>query len=59
MRITGEKTPAAGNTNDVEIAVQLKNLSKFCSTLEMPLINCEINLIFTWFTDCVTSCATG
>ena len=25
----------------------------------MPLINCEINLIFTWSTDCVISSATG
>ena len=25
----------------------------------MPLINCEINLIFTWSEDCVISSATG
>ena len=25
----------------------------------MPLINCEINLILSWFTDCVISPATG
>ena len=25
----------------------------------MPLINCEINLILTWSTDCVTSSAAG
>ena len=25
----------------------------------MPLINCEINLILTWSTDCVISSATG
>ena len=29
---------------DVEIIVQLKYLSNFCRTLEMPLINCEISL---------------
>ena len=25
----------------------------------MPLINCEINLVLTWFTNCVISSATG
>ena len=25
----------------------------------MPLINCEINLILTWSTDCIISSATG
>ena len=43
MRITG-KTPAAGNTDDVKIAVPLKYLSNFGTTLEMLLINFEINL---------------
>ena len=28
--------------------VPLKYLSNFCRTLEMPLINCEVNLILTW-----------
>ena len=37
-KITG-KTPAAGNTKDVEIIVPLKYLSNFWRTLEMPLIN--------------------
>ena len=46
IKITG-KTTAAGNTKDVEIAVLFKYLSKFWKTLEMPLINCEINLILT------------
>ena len=34
--------------------VPLKCLNKFWRTLEMPLINCEINLILTWSTNCVT-----
>ena len=42
-----EEIPAAGHTNNFEIAVPLKNLSNFWRTLEMPLINCEINLILT------------
>ena len=44
IKITG-KTPAAGNTKDVEIIVPLKYLSNLWRTLEMPLINCEVNLI--------------
>ena len=58
IKITG-KTPADGNLKDVEIAVPLKYLSNFWRTLEMPLINCEINLILTWSEDCVISSATG
>ena len=58
IKITG-KTPAAGNTKDVEIAVPLKYLSNFWRTLEMPLINCDINLILIWSEDCVMSSATG
>ena len=38
---------------DVEIMVPLKCLSNFWSTLEMSLINCEINLVLTWSTNCV------
>ena len=56
--ITG-KTPADGNTKDVEIIVPLKYLSNFWRTLEMPLSNCEVNLILTWSKDCVISSATG
>ena len=37
-----------GGTKDVEIIVPLKYLSNFWRTLEMPLINCEVNLIMTW-----------
>ena len=33
--------------------VPLKYLSNFWRTLEMPLINCEVNLILTWSADCV------
>ena len=43
IKITGN-TPADGSTKDVEAAVPLKYLSNFWRILEMPLINCEINL---------------
>ena len=57
IKITG-KTPAAGNTKDVEIIVPLKYLSNFWRTLEMPLINCEVNLELTWSRDCVITNST-
>ena len=57
IKITG-KTPADGNTKNVKVAVPLKYLSNFWRTLEMSLINCEINLILTWSGDCVISSAT-
>ena len=38
---------------DVEIMVPLKYLSNFWRTSEMPLINCEVNLILTWSSHCV------
>ena len=58
VKITG-KTPDDGNTKDVEIIVPLKYLSNFWRTLEMPLINCEVNLILTWSKDCVVTNSTG
>ena len=49
---TGQ-TDDDGKINNVEIMVPLKYLSNFWRTLEMPLINCEVNLILTWSADCV------
>ena len=57
MKITG-KTPADGITKDFEIIVSLKYLSNFWRTLEMSLINCEVNLILTWSKDCVITSST-
>ena len=39
-------------TKNVEIMVLLKYLSNFWRTLEMALINCEINLTLTWSANC-------
>ena len=47
IKITGMFS-AAGNTKGDEIMVPLKHLSNSWRTLEMPLINCEFNLILTW-----------
>ena len=50
-RITG-RTSVASNTNqadtkDVKVAVSLKYFSNFWRTLEMPLIDCELNVMLT------------
>ena len=58
IKLTG-KTPVADNTKDVEIIVPLKHLSNFWRTVEMVLINCEVNLILTWSKDCVITNSTG
>ena len=51
-KITGQ-TGDDGKVNNVEIMVSLKHLSNFWRTLEMPLINCKVNLISTWSTNSV------
>ena len=45
-----EKTGETDNddSKDVEIIVPLKYLCKFWKTLEMSLIDCEINHILNW-----------
>ena len=49
------KAKITGNArvNNVEIMAPLKYLSNFWRTLEMSLINCEVNLIFAWSANCV------
>ena len=39
--------------NNVKIVIPLKNLSNFWRSLNIPLINCEVELILTWFRNCV------
>ena len=34
--------------NNVKIVIPLKHLSNFWRSLEMPLINCEVEIILTW-----------
>ena len=51
-KITGQ-TANNGGINNAETIVPFKYLSNFWRTLEMPLINCEINLILTWSANCV------
>ena len=51
VKVTG-KTGNDG-TKNVEIMVPIKYLSNFWRTLEMLLINCEVNLILAWSEKCV------
>ena len=38
--------------NETEVVVPLKHLSNFWRTLNIPLINCETELILTWSKNC-------
>ena len=58
IKITGN-TPADGNAKVAEIIAPLKYLSNFWRTLEMLLINCEVNLILTWSKDSVITNSEG
>ena len=51
-KMTGQ-TNNDGQINGVEIIVLLKYLSNFWRTLEMSLINCEVEFILNRSTDCV------
>ena len=44
----------AGGTRKVKITVLLKYLSDFWRVPEMLLTNCEINILLTWSSICVT-----
>ena len=51
---------ADGTMKGVKIAVSLKYLSNFWRSLEMPLINCKVELSLKWIENCVlTSAAIG
>ena len=39
--------------NNVKIVIPLKHLNNFWRSLNMPLINCEVELILTWSKNCV------
>ena len=57
------KTNLIGNTennrrkNELKIAVPLKYLSNFWKSLEMPLINCKVELSLEWYENCILSSA--
>ena len=43
------------NVNNVKLVVPLKYVSSFFRSLEMPLVNCKIDLELTWHKDCMIS----
>ena len=45
------------NVNNVKLVVPLKYVSDFFRSLEMPLVNCKIDLELTWHKDCMISSA--
>ena len=47
------KTNDDGDIENVKVMIPLKYLSDFWRTLEMPLINCAVELILTWSRNCV------
>ena len=51
VKMTGQT--GDDGTKNVEIMVPLVYLSVFWRSLELPLINCEVNLILTWSSNCV------
>ena len=51
-KITGQ-TGDDRKINNVEIMAPLKYWSNFWRALEMPVINCEVNLILTYSANCV------
>ena len=46
-----------GIKNGVKIAVPLKYLSNFWRSLEMPLINCKVELSLKWYESCLLTVA--
>ena len=41
------------NVNNVKLVVPLKYVSSFLKSLEMPLVNCKIDLELAWHKDCI------
>ena len=58
VKISGN-IPNNGNKTDTEIIVPLKYVSNFGKTFEMPLINCEVNLILMWSLTCLINNSIG
>ena len=42
-----------GTKNEVKIAIPLKYLSNFWRSLEMPLINCKVEISLNWIENCI------
>ena len=51
------KYKSIDGVNNVKLVVPLKYISNFFRSLEMPLVNCKVDLELTWIKDCVISSA--
>ena len=51
--ITGSLDAGENEKEDVTIAIPLKYLVNFWRSLDIPVINCEITLILSWYKECV------
>ena len=51
--ITGSLDVVEDEKEDVTITIPLKYLGNFWRSLDIPLINCEITLILSWYKECV------
>ena len=49
------RAPDDNNTLDTEVIVSLTYLSNFWRFLDLPLINCEIELDLSWSKECIMS----
>ena len=52
-KIIGSLDAGGDEKEDVTIAIPLKYLGNFWRSLDIPLINCEITLILSWYKECV------
>ena len=50
-------TKANGTKNGIKVAVPLKYLSNFWRLLEIPLINCKVEVSLKWIENCVLTAA--
>ena len=52
---TSLKYKSIDGVNNVKLVVPVKYISNFFRSLEMPLVNCKVDLELTWTKDCVIS----
>ena len=50
-----ENTPKNNNLLDAEVVVPLKYLSNFKRSLDLPFINCEIEIDWSYSKECIIS----
>ena len=54
---TSLKYKSIDGVNNVKLVVPLKYISNFFRSLEMPLVNCKVDLDLSWKKDCLISSA--